>query len=338
MKLLAVLMPTYNYAHYLDVSISSILNQTFTDFDLYIYDDGSGDNTKEIVNKFRDKRIHYIVNEENIGLSRTLNKGLNYLTTRYKYIARMDADDWAHPERLEKQFFFMEKNPEIGLCGTQGNWVSNFEQPVFESWKYPTYNDDLELELLFSASFGHSSVLLRSDILLSNKLKYDISLQSTEDWDLWIKIAQVSKLANLSDFLMKYRIHQSSNHRSSDKIKRHFLERAKIIAAYWNKLTNVSKKNLFVTEEDILCLYYGKEMEIHSLQNKKKSLLKLIYHINVLCKNKAFNTYVIKRTNLQFLRILDFMELTLIEKYRYFTMLQKSNLTIFIKRYLLKLF
>ena len=338
MKVLAVLMPTYNYAHYLDVSISSILNQTFKDFDLYIYDDGSVDNTNEIVNKFTDKRIHYIVNEENIGLSRTLNKGLDALISQYKYIARMDADDWAHPERLEKQFYFMEKNPELGLCGTQGNWLSNFEQPIFESWKYPTNNDELELELLFSASFGHSSVLLRSDILKNNKLKYDISLQSTEDWDLWIKLAQVSKLANLSDFLMKYRIHPASNHRSSYKIKRHFLERAKIIAAYWNKLTQVSKENLLVTEEDIICLYYGKEMEVQNLQNKKKSILKLIFHINVLNKNRAYYTYVVKRTNLQFLRILDFMELPLIEKYRYYTMLQKSNLTIFIKRYLLKLF
>ena len=153
MKKLAVLMPTYNCAAYLSESIDSILNQTFSHFDFYIYDDCSTDNSQEIIESYNDERIFYRKNDINLGISKTLNKGLNELLENYEFIARMDADDWAYPERLQKQIDFLEENKTQVLCGTQGFWLKNLSETFSSTWKYPIENDYIKLYLLFAASW-----------------------------------------------------------------------------------------------------------------------------------------------------------------------------------------
>jgi glycosyltransferase involved in cell wall biosynthesis len=338
MKTLAVLMPTYNYERYLLESISSILNQTFIDFDLYIYDDGSNDKTEEVVAKFKDKRIKYIKNNENIGLSRTLNKGLDKLCLEYTYIARMDADDWAYPERFEKQITFLNRNKKIGLCGTQAYCSTFNDDTDYTRWTYPLHDELLRIELLFSASFWHPSIVLRSSVIQKYGIRYDIFKESTEDWDMWIKISEHTELANLPDYLIKYRIHSNSNHRSIDKLERHYAERADIISSYWNKLTEITNKEMKLTSEDIKYLYYNNEVENTELGEKKLNiLLKFIDNLNILNNKMDNNKTIHRRIELQLLRILDNMKLPTLVKYQYYNKLDNRNLLHFIKRYLRKI-
>lgn len=226
-------MPTYNAAIYLKDSIDSILNQTYSDFDFYIYDDCSTDETQELINSYTDNRIFYIKNNKNLGIAVTLNLGLEKLLTCYEYIARMDADDWAFPEKLQKQMEFLEQNELVVLLGTQGFWLKNICENKLSGWKYPVRDNYLKLYLLFGASFGHSSIVLRSDFFRTNNLKYDENIKTCEDWDLWIKTSKKGEIANLPDFLIKYRIVSSSNHRADDNKIIHLRERSIIISNYW---------------------------------------------------------------------------------------------------------
>ncbi|MBQ0769865.1 MAG: glycosyltransferase family 2 protein, partial [Bizionia sp.] len=230
-KTLAVLLPTYNSAEYLLVSIESILLQTFTNFDIYILDDCSTDNTKEIVGGLCDIRIKYFKNDKNLGIAKTLNEAIKKVYINYEYIARMDADDYSFPNRFKLQIDFLDQNRTISLCGTQGYWLKDMHIIPDSNWVYPTRHSDIRFNLMFSACFGHSSVIFRSTVF-NDSLFYNESIQTCEDWDLWTRIVLKHKVTNLPDFLMKYRIVNTSNHRAEDKQEQHFKERSKIISKY----------------------------------------------------------------------------------------------------------
>lgn len=234
MKPLAVLLPTYNSAHYLQCSIDSVLAQSFKDFDLYIYDDCSTDSTEAIVKAYSDKRVIYKRNNENLGIAKTLNRGLEETLTQYQYVARMDADDWCYPERFKKQIDFLEQHPNIGMCGTQGYWVKTIDELPKLTWTYPLQHDIIKINLLFAASFGHSSVMFKSNLLPLN-FRYNPNVKTCEDWDLWIRLIKVIKVANLPDFLMQYRIVSGSNHRHEEHKILHLKERSKILSNYWQE-------------------------------------------------------------------------------------------------------
>ncbi|MFL1012228.1 glycosyltransferase family 2 protein [Flavisericum labens] len=233
MKTLAVLLPTYNAALYIEESIDSILNQTFVDFDLFVYDDCSTDHTAGLVRNYTDDRVNYVKNDNNLGIAKTLNRGLDDLLPHYRFIARMDADDWAYPERFEKQLDCLERCEDVVLCGTQGYWLKDLEQEPISGWTYPLSAKYIKYNLLFGATFGHSSVIIRSAFLIHSGLRYDDTIKTCEDWDLWIRVIKHGKAVNLPEFLMKYRILDSSNHRSSENRENHLNERSKILAKYW---------------------------------------------------------------------------------------------------------
>ena len=274
MKKLAVLLPTFNASFYLKESIDSILNQTFTDFDLYIYDDCSIDNTAEIVSTYTDSRIFYRKNKVNSGIATTLNKGLDELLPHYEFIARMDADDWAYPERFEKQLNFLDKQEEIMLCGTQGYWLEDIDQAPATGWEYPIDSEYIKYYLLFTATFGHSSIVFRSQAITNHNLRYDETITTCEDWELWVRISKIGKMANLPDFLMKYRILENSNHRSPEKIKKHLEERSKIISKYWGYF------DIPFSGKEIYELYFGEKMVSSDEFNLK--IRKLIYAFNII--------------------------------------------------------
>lgn len=293
MKKLAVLLPAFNAAPYIKASIDSILNQTFHDFDLYIYDDCSTDNTAEIVSSYSNSRIFYRKNEANLGIAKTLNRGLEELLPHYEFIARMDADDWAYPQRFEKQLDFLDKNKEILLCGTQGYWLKDFNENPLKGWTYPTNTVYIKYYLLFAATFGHSSVIFRSQAISNHNLRYDETITTCEDWELWVRISKIGKMANLPDFLMKYRILENSNHRSLQKINKHLEERSKIISNYWNYF------NIPFFEQEIYELYFGK-MGVSRKEFKTK-IKKLIYSFNSIYYNTEGDLSIKDRNDFSYL-------------------------------------
>jgi glycosyltransferase involved in cell wall biosynthesis len=251
MKKLAVLLPTYNAALYIEHSMDSILNQTFADFDLFVYDDCSTDHTETLVKGYKDSRVHYKKNEENLGIAKTLNRGLNELLPYYEYVARMDADDWAYPERFKKQLDYLEQHQEVVMCGTQGYWIKDMALNPESGWEYPVRHEYIKYYLLFAATFNHQSVIFKSRFLETHQSRYDESISTCEDWEFWTRIIKKGKLANLPEFLMKCRILPFSNHHSPLHRGKHLQERSKIISEYWTHF------NMELSPEQIFDFYYS---------------------------------------------------------------------------------
>lgn len=206
--LVSVLMPVYNGAKYLEPAIKSILNQTFTDFEFIVINDGSIDNSEEIIKSFNDERIRYILNEKNLRLINTLNKGLKL--AKGKYIARMDADDIAREDRFEKQFYFMETNPDVGLLGSYYYTFSDNENILVEH-KTPYLKDcGLRFRLLFSSTLRHPVSFFRTSVLQKGNITYDLNYLHSEEHRFWVEIAKYSKVASIPEFLLKFRLHHGS--------------------------------------------------------------------------------------------------------------------------------
>jgi len=212
--LVSVVMSVYNAEKYLDESIQSILSQTYSNFEFIIINDGSTDESLEIIERYaeKDNRI-IVISRENRGLIASLNEGIK--KAKGKYIARMDADDISMPTRFEKQVEFMEKNKHIGICGTA---VIGFGEDMKESiWKLSTKSSALKTQLLFSSCFAHPSVMMRKEVLVQNTLLYNQEFLHVEDYALWVELAKITEFANLSQPLLRYRVLKNSITRVADK-------------------------------------------------------------------------------------------------------------------------
>lgn len=221
----SVVLPSYNMAETLPVAIDSIVNQTYPDWELLVIDDGSSDKTGEALKPYiNNYKIRIIHNRKNIGLVNSLNKGLKL--ARGKYIARLDADDFSFPDRLERQVELMEKekldllaqqnysrqNPEVineldlvvrqnrpyqtsvFISAMNKDQDSEKHQGIAALKSYP--NDlienldsyDLGLKLLIRNAFCHSSVMLRKSFLNKNNLTYTNKYKNAEDYELWLRM------------------------------------------------------------------------------------------------------------------------------------------------------
>ncbi|TDB65303.1 glycosyltransferase family 2 protein [Arundinibacter roseus] len=217
-----IIMPVYNSEMYIYESVSSMLNQTYENFRLLIFNDGSTDKTKEIIHKFNDKRIIYFESKKNIGYTNAINILLNF--SNAKYIARMDADDISLPKRLELQFNFMESNPEYILCGTWFQTFGYYEKEVH----YPENSEKIRVNLLSNSCIGHPTVMFKNGVLL-----YDSKYEPAEDYKAWAVLSKNKNnlMTNIPEILLKYRIHQQqvSEYRKnkqlqiSNKIKKELL-------------------------------------------------------------------------------------------------------------------
>lgn len=200
--LVTVLLPVYNAQAYVAEAIASILAQTYPYFELLIINDGSVDNSNHIIQKFTDKRLVYHQNSQNIGLIATLNKGLQL--AKGKYIARMDADDIATPERLQKQVQFLETHPNYVLVGTQKQYVG-YAKPQ----KASLTDAQIRVQLLLGSAFVHPSVMLRKQTLDTYQLRYRSQHLHAEDYGLWVALSQYGQMANLPFVGIQYRLHSN---------------------------------------------------------------------------------------------------------------------------------
>lgn len=198
-------MPVYNGEEFLAEAIESILHQTFDNLEFLIINDGSTDNTLSIISSFKDERIKLVMQEENQGIVRSLNNGIEWANGQY--IARMDADDVASPDRFEKQLLFMANNPDIAVCGTQAYFIDREGRELGQLHE-ATEHDDIKVNLLFNNSFIHSSTFFRTNIL--KQYKYSNEYQYAEDYHLFVRIALNHRVANIPDFLCYYRNHNNS--------------------------------------------------------------------------------------------------------------------------------
>lgn len=200
----SVLMTVYNAEPFLDEAIKSILGQSFGDFEFIIIDNASTDGSREMLASCSDSRLRVFHNTENIGPPRALNRGLQM--AKGEYVARMDADDVALPDRLVKQFDFMARNPDCAAAGTQIRLFDHNGKKIYVPWM-PVTQDEIRWKLMFTSPLAHSSVMMRKDCVLEVD-GYDERFRYAPDYDLWSRlILQGHRLANLLDFLALIRIH-----------------------------------------------------------------------------------------------------------------------------------
>jgi glycosyltransferase involved in cell wall biosynthesis len=197
-----VLLPAYNAARWLAQALQSILVQSFRDFELLIIDDGSTDATPAVLARCADPRVRVVRHDTNQGLIATLNEGIALSSA--KYIARMDADDVAHPRRLAYQVNFMERHSEVGVCGT---WFHTRRGVKRVSVRPPVRHEDISAALFFRSPFGHPTVMLRRGILSATGLKYASDAIGAEDFDLWVRLRPRTRFANVPKDLLEYRAH-----------------------------------------------------------------------------------------------------------------------------------
>lgn len=199
---LSVVMSVYNGQRYLEESITSILRQSFSDFEFIIINDGSTDNSGKLIEQFalKDHRIR-TMHQDNSGLIKSLNRGISM--ARGSYIARQDQDDVSLPNRFEKQLSFLKSHPDIVLCGTWFLEVN--EESGSKVRKYPVDDTALRKDIKYANFFCHPSVIFFKDAFIKTG-GYDEAFPTAEDFELWIRMAQVGKLANLPEILIKKRI------------------------------------------------------------------------------------------------------------------------------------
>lgn len=200
----SVVLPTYNRSLFIERAIKSILSQSYEDFELLIIDDGSTDNTAEIISKYsmREPRILYLKNENNLGIQKTLNKGLR--EAKGKYIARIDDDDeWIDNDKLKAQVDFLDTHQDYVLVGT-GKVV--FNERGQELYRVLSKKTDIEIrnKILTINCFSHATVVFVKEAAIRVG-GYDESEETrhVEDYDLWLKMGKVGELANLPMFSYK---------------------------------------------------------------------------------------------------------------------------------------
>jgi len=219
----SVVMSVYNGEKYLRQAIDSILNQTYTDFEFIIIDDGSTDSTREIVRSYGDSRIQFVQNGGNIGLTKSLNKGLQIAEGRY--VARMDADDLSSPYRLKTQMDFLEDHPDYAVVGTflniideNSNYVQTAHKPVTDSM--------IREHVKHDNCIAHGSAMIRKSCLTDIGF-YDESIERSQDYDLFLRLSEKYKMANIPQCLYMWRDHEdnvSTKHRNEQM---HFVEMVK---------------------------------------------------------------------------------------------------------------
>lgn len=202
--LITVLMPVHNGAAHLVEALQSVLDQSLEDFELLIVDDASTDDSASIVETFTDPRIRLIRSTDRLKLSGALNLGLDQAQGRY--VARMDADDISHEDRLLFQARFMEEHPHVGICGTWIRYCGSANSVL----KRPLTHGEIDAFTLFDTPFAHPSVFLRRELLEQHQLRFDGSYFPTEDFELWTRLLPLTQAINLPSVLLNYRVHDKS--------------------------------------------------------------------------------------------------------------------------------
>ncbi len=213
MKKISVIMSIYSEPiEWISEAIDSILDQTFSDFELIIINDKPNrEENGVLLSEYqkKDNRIVVVSNEENIGLTKSLNKGLK--VAKGKYIARMDADDISLPTRFERQFVFMEENKDVVVCGANVRYFGKKTVTI----EYPHQNQDFFI--FIRNPFAHPTVMIRASVIKDNRLLYNENYRYAQDYEFWSRIACYGKFHNIQEILLKYRVDNQQISRSKLK-------------------------------------------------------------------------------------------------------------------------
>jgi len=203
MPKISVILPVYNAGKFIEEAVNSILTQTFTDFELIIINDGSTDNSLTLLERLatKDQRI-VLVSRENKGLIATLNEAITL--AKGDFIARMDADDIALPQRFEKQYMHLVQHSDVAVLGTGYRFMSE-SGVIGRKRRTLSVYEDIKASLFFGNPIAHPSVMINYH-LLGEQFFYLDEYKTIEDFELWCRIAKQYKIENLKEVLLYYRV------------------------------------------------------------------------------------------------------------------------------------
>jgi glycosyltransferase involved in cell wall biosynthesis len=198
-----VFIPVYNRERYIGAAIDSILAQNFPNYELLLIDDGSTDCSLEIMRSYPDPRIRVVCNERNHGQPRTRNRGIQL--ARGEYTAMLDSDDFAHPNRLEKQVAFLDRHPDYAEVGSWDRAIDTQGRLLKKVRRQPASPEDIHAQLLFRCCLSNRSIMARTTILRAYGYRNDYP--RCQDYELHVRLAKKYKLGNLPEVLVFGRVH-----------------------------------------------------------------------------------------------------------------------------------
>jgi glycosyltransferase involved in cell wall biosynthesis len=217
--LVTVLLAVRDGEAYLRAAVASILGQTLSDLELLVVDDASGDRTPEILAGLADARLRVLRNDRQLGLARSLNRGLD--EARGAYLARLDADDVAMPRRLERQLARIRAAPSVAAVGSAVMEIDD-RWRVGAVHSMPTSVSEVRFAALFSSPFFHPTVLVDREVLEQNGLRYDADFEESEDYELWSRLLEVADGDNVADPLVLYRVHPEQASQRRGELQREY--------------------------------------------------------------------------------------------------------------------
>lgn len=247
---ITVLLPAYNASKYLSEAIESILAQTYTNFEFLIINDGSSDNTIDIINSYKDDRIK-VISRENKGLIATLNEGIDAAST--EIIARMDADDVSFPNRLETQYNYLQQHTDLVLVGSEANVTDKDGSFLFILKPAGYTHQEIVNNIMTACPFNHPSVMFRKEAVIKAGYYPDKAI-TFEDHLLWKNLITIGNVANIQEVLLNYRLNPESVTMDERWRGKRFLE-----------LREKSLQNGYVTDDD-----FNELESIISSQNNSK--------------------------------------------------------------------
>ncbi|MEZ3422496.1 MAG: glycosyltransferase family 2 protein [Lachnospiraceae bacterium] len=276
MPRVSVIMPLYNAEKYVKQSINSILNQTYTDFELVIVDDQSTDNSYEIVQQIQDKRIHLFQNSKNLGIAQTRNIALQHASG--EYIAIMDDDDIAPLYRFEKEILYLDSHKDIIAVGGHCRYIDKDGNDLGKQWNIFTNPMYINAHIIFDDPIPNSSGMVRNEIIQKYNIQYKDNMYGTEDYRFWAECSVYGFLGNINEVMLYWRTNYENETEKAFKL--YSQERKNAIAGTQKYL--LEKLGFCLEESDINILV--SVFEEHGSVSSIKEIQELFYALQKITK------------------------------------------------------
>ncbi|KPA17193.1 glycosyl transferase 2 family protein [Candidatus Magnetomorum sp. HK-1] len=273
--LISVLLSVYNGELYIQDAVNTIIEQSYTNWELIIINDGSTDHTSEILNKFKDPRIR-VIKQNNIGLTCSLNIAAKL--AKGSFLARQDADDLSHKDRFKHQIDLFLKNPDVIIASSDTSWIDRFGK-ILDIRKAPlSRSEAIKKMALLTSPFVHGSLMIKKSAFEAIS-GYNENLSTTQDFDLLIRMSALKKeFAAVPEILYQLRIHKNTV--TAKKWLKQIINTmrcARLINKYYPNSVNNKTRFSFIYKKIIIgCLSFTNPEFIYHLRNKKKGLIEMI--------------------------------------------------------------